>query len=146
MDVTTAKIEILLVEDNLGDVLLTREALEQAAVHHHLSVVHDGVEAMDFLRRTGRHTCAPRVNLILLDLNLPRMGGRDVVAEIRCDADLSKIPLVVVTSSQQDQDVLNGMDPQRCLYVVKPPVFPELVEIMRRIEAFWLSTSTAGMA
>lgn len=141
---TATKIEILLVEDNLGDVLLTREALDQAAVGHHLSVVPDGVEAMDFLHRVGRYVTSPRVNLILLDLNLPRMGGRDVIAEIRTDPVLSKIPLVVVTSSQQDQDAIDGLEPGRCLYIVKPPVFAELVEVMKRVEAFWLSTSAMG--
>jgi chemotaxis family two-component system response regulator Rcp1 len=132
-------IEILLVEDNPGDVLLTKEALGEAQVRHRLNVVQDGADAIDFLLRRGRFAGAPRPDLVLLDLNLPRKNGRDVIAEIKEESSLCSTPLVVLTSSPHDQAVLDGYDSRLCLYVVKPAKFDDFVEEIRRIEDFWRS-------
>jgi CheY-like chemotaxis protein len=136
-DVTETVIEILLVEDNPGDVVLTKEALKQVGVKHRLNVVHDGADAVDFLFRRGPHAQAPRPDLILLDLNLPRKNGRDVIDEIKAESSLRTMPLVVLTSSRHEQDVLDGCDPARCLYMVKPPTFDAFAETIRQIEQFW---------
>jgi two-component system, chemotaxis family, response regulator Rcp1 len=137
--VNDAAIEILLVEDNPGDVLLTKEALGEAQVKHRLSVVQDGAEAMDFLLQRSGFAQAPRPDLILLDLNLPRKNGRDVITEIKAESSLCGTPLVVLTSSPHDQAVLDGYDPTRCLYMVKPGGFDEFVDTIRQIERFALS-------
>jgi chemotaxis family two-component system response regulator Rcp1 len=143
-EMSDAVIEILLVEDNLGDVLLTREALGEAQVRHRISVVHDGVEATDFLFRRGRHAQAPRPDLILLDLNLPCKNGREVIAEIEAEPSLHATPLVVLTTSPHDQEVLDGYDPAKCVYMVKPSSFDELVETARQIEQFWKTVTSRG--
>jgi len=141
--VDNAVIEILLVEDNPGDVRLTAEALEEAKVSHHLNTVRDGIEAMDFLFHRGRYRGASLPDLILLDLNLPRKSGRDVMAEIKGDAALSNIPLIVLTSSAQDQDVLDGCNPIRCRYRIKPLSFNTLVDIFKEIKGFMLTAVAA---
>ena len=132
-------IEILLVEDNDGDVFLTQEALRSAKVTNRLSVVHDGVEAMEFLRQSGKYAQAPRPDLILLDLNMPRMDGREVLAAIKPDPDLRQIPVVVLTSSKAEQDVLRAYDLHANCYIVKPVDFASLIDVVKCVEEFWLT-------
>ena len=135
----TDPIEILLVEDNPGDVELTREALHETKVHMELSVVPDGVEAMAFLRRAGRYAEAPRPDLILLDLNLPRKDGRGVLAEVKADPALRHIPVVVLTSSEAEQDIARAYELHANCYVTKPVDLDQFVKIVQSIEQFWLS-------
>jgi two-component system, chemotaxis family, response regulator Rcp1 len=132
-------IEIMMVEDNPGDVLLTREALKDAKVANNLSVVVDGEQAMRFLRREGPHAKAPRPDLILLDLNLPRKDGREVLAEIRADPLLHLIPVVVLTSSKAEQDIVKMYELRANCYVVKPVDFQSLMQVVKSIESFWLT-------
>ena len=131
-------IEILLVEDNPGDVRLTIEALKEAKVINHLTVVKDGVEALAFLRRQGSYTTAPRPHLILLDLNLPRKDGREVLADIKADDNLKRIPVVVLTTSQDEQDVLKSYNLHANCYITKPVDLDQFVRVVRSIEDFWL--------
>ena len=137
MDATP--IEILMVEDNDGDVFLTMEALKEAKVANQVHVVHDGVEALEFLRRQGKYAAAPRPDLILLDLNLPRKDGREVLAEIKPDPALRTIPVVVLTSSSAEQDVTKSYDLSANCYIVKPVDFHGLMEVVKSIEDFWLT-------
>jgi two-component system, chemotaxis family, response regulator Rcp1 len=130
---------ILLVEDNDGDVFLIMEALHEAKIQHAVHVVHDGVEALEFLRRKGKYHDAARPDLILLDLNLPRKDGREVLAEIKPDPGLRSIPVIVLTSSQAEQDVNKAYDLHANCYIVKPSDFRGLTDIVRSIEHFWLS-------
>ncbi len=132
-------IEILLVEDSPSDTDLTVEALEAAKVCNRLSVVADGVEALDFLRRRGTFGDAPRPDLILLDLNLPRKSGREVLAEIKEDEGLKAIPVVVLTTSQADQDVLLAYSLHANCYITKPVDFRQFLEVVKSIESFWLT-------
>lgn len=132
-------IEILLVEDNPGDVVLTREALRESKVHTNLSVAHDGATALAFLRREGAHAEAPRPDLILLDLNLPRVSGREVLAAIKADEQLRRVPVVVLTSSQAEQDVLATYDLCANCYVSKPVDLEQFIKVVRSIEDFWLT-------
>ncbi len=132
-------INILWVEDNVGDILLIKEAFNEAGVIHRLSVVNDGEEAMDYLFRRKPYAKAQRPDLIILDLNLPKKSGREVIAEIKADSELARIPLVVLTSSSHDQDVLAGLDPQRSIYLVKPLSFAAIVDMAKQIQSFWLS-------
>ena len=132
-------IEILLVEDDPGDVRLTMEALKGAKVLNHLSVVEDGVEAMAFLRRQGKHAQALVPDLVLLDLNLPRKDGRAVLAEIKADPDLKRIPVVVLTTSQDEQDVLKAYDAHANCYVTKPVDFKQFLSVVEAIDSFWLA-------
>ncbi len=130
---------ILMVEDNEGDVLLTRLALKDNKILIQLDVVGDGVEAMEFLRRQGRFAGAPRPDLILLDLNLPRLEGREVLAEIKVDPDLRRIPIVVLTCASAESDLLRAYDLHANCYVVKPLGADEFGAIVRAIPTFWLS-------
>ncbi len=132
-------IKILWVEDNIGDILLIKEAFEQADFNHHLNVVNDGADAVDFLFHRGQYTHAHLPDLIILDLNLPKKSGREVIRDIKADSALFGIPLVVLTTSSYDQDVLEGFDPKRCLYLVKPLSFKALVDLAKQIHNFWLS-------
>jgi CheY-like chemotaxis protein len=132
-------IEILLVEDNLGDARLTQEALREAKVRNRLSHVRDGVEALAFLRREGAHAEAPRPDLILLDLNLPRKDGREVLAEIKQDERLRRIPVVVLTVSQADEDILRVYDLNANCYITKPVDLEQFIKVVRSIEEFWLA-------
>jgi CheY-like chemotaxis protein len=132
-------IEILLVEDNPGDVELTREALHDSKVHMRLSVVPDGVEALAFLRREGTYADAPRPDLVLLDLNLPRKDGRGVLAEVKQDPALKHIPIVILTSSQAEQDILRAYELQANCYVTKPVDLDQFITIVRSIEQFWFT-------
>lgn len=133
------KIEILLVEDNPGDVRLTIEALKDGKVRNTLHVVSDGEEAIEFLRRKGKHTSARRPDLILLDLNLPRKDGRQVLAEIKADERLRTIPVVVLTTSQAEEDVLKAYKLNANFYISKPVGFDQFIEVVRLIEDFWLT-------
>jgi len=132
-------IEILLVEDSPSDTDLTVEALAAAKVTNRLSIVEDGVQAMEFLHREGQYAHAPRPDLILLDLNLPRKDGREVLAEIRSDAKLTSIPVVVLTTSQAEQDVLRAYTLHANCYITKPVDFRQFLEVIEAIEGFWLS-------
>jgi chemotaxis family two-component system response regulator Rcp1 len=135
-------VEILLVEDNPGDVRLTIEGLKEAKVHNNLHVVSDGVQAMEFLRRAGQHASAVRPDLILLDLNLPRMDGREVLSAIKSDAALKTIPVVVLTTSQAEQDVLRSYELQANCYITKPVDLDQFITVVRSIEDFWLAIVT----
>jgi CheY-like chemotaxis protein len=132
-------IEILLVEDNPGDVRLTLEALKEAKVHNRLSNVGDGVQAMAYLRQEGRFAQAPRPDLVLLDLNLPKMDGREVLFEIKRDPKLRRIPVVVLTTSKSEQDILQSYDLHANCYIIKPVVLDQFLTVMQAIEDFWLS-------
>ena len=132
---------ILLVEDNLGDARLVREALHEAGAASALQHVPDGDEALAFLRRQGAHAAAPRPDLILLDLNLPRKSGREVLAEIKADAALRRIPVVVLTSSQSDDDVLSVYNLHANCYVPKPADLERFLIVIRSIEHFWFTTA-----
>lgn len=134
--------EILLVEDNPGDVRLTQEALKDGRVAVKLTVASDGVEAMDILRRRGTHSSQPRPDLILLDLNLPRKNGREVLEEVKADTDLRRIPVIVMTTSQADQDVSKAYSLNANCYVTKPVNFDDFLKVVRSIEDFWLTVAT----
>ena len=135
----SAPVEILLVEDNPGDVRLTKEALKEGKMLNDLSVAADGVEAMEFLRRQGKHANAPRPDLILLDLNLPRKDGREVLAEIKGDKDLRRIPVVVLTTSKDELDILRTYDLHVNCYITKPVELDQFIDVVRKIEGFWLT-------
>jgi CheY-like chemotaxis protein len=132
-------IEILLVEDNPGDVRLTREVLKEGRIHNTLNVVGDGVEALDFLHRLGSYANAKPQDLILLDLNLPKMNGREVLAAIKADPDLRHIPVVVLTTSSAEADVLSAYDLHANCYITKPVNLDQFVKVVQSIEDFWLS-------
>ena len=131
-------IEILLVEDNPGDVRLTKEALKEAKVINNLTVLKDGVEALAFLRQEGPYAAAKRPHLILLDLNLPRKDGREVLAQIKADDALRRIPVVVLTTSEDEQDVLKSYNLHANCYVTKPVDLERFIKVVRSIEDFWL--------
>jgi CheY-like chemotaxis protein len=133
------EIEILLVEDNQGDARLTMEALREAKVHNHISHVRDGVEALAFLRRQDAYAQAPRPDLILLDLNLPRKDGREVLAEIKNDDNLKRIPVVVLTTSEAEEDILKAYNLSANCYVSKPVDLDQFMKVVRCIEDFWLA-------
>jgi two-component system, chemotaxis family, response regulator Rcp1 len=135
-------IEILLVEDNPGDVRLAIEALRESKVRNNLHVARDGVEALEFLRREERHVDAPRPDLVLLDLNLPRKDGREVLAEIKADADLHTIPVVILTTSRAEQDVLRSYELQANCYITKPVDLDQFITVVKSIEDFWLTIVT----
>jgi CheY-like chemotaxis protein len=131
-------IEILLVEDSPSDTELTIEALKEAKVRNNLSIVEDGVLAMEFMRRQGRFTQATRPDLILLDLNLPRKDGREVLAELKADESFKTIPVVVLTTSSAEQDVLRAYQLHVNCYITKPIDFQQFLNVVRSIESFWL--------
>jgi two-component system response regulator len=132
-------IEILLVEDSPSDVDLTRESLEDTMVHNNLSVVGDGVEALAFLRREGEFVNAPHPDLILLDLNLPKKGGREVLSEIKSDPILRRIPVVVLTTSEAEQDIIESYNLHANCYVRKPVDLDAFIHVVRSIDNFWLA-------
>jgi CheY-like chemotaxis protein len=136
---TVRPIEVLLVEDDEGDVLMTREALHEGKVLNRLTVVGDGVEAVAYLRRKEPYADAPRPDLILLDLNLPKKDGRQVLADIKADAELRRIPVVVLTTSAADEDVVGSYDLHANAYVTKPVDFDRFVEVIRQIDDFFIS-------
>ena len=133
-------VEILLVEDNPGDVRLTQEALRSEMVRNHLNVVSDGAEALAFLRREAKYADAPRPNVVLLDLNLPRKNGYDVLAEMKTDESLKHIPVVVLTTSQSDEDILKAYRLHANCYIAKPVRLDQFFEAVRSLQDFWLTT------
>lgn len=136
---TARPIEILLVEDNLGDVLLTREAFKEAKVLNNLSVVNDGVEALAYLRQQGSFSDSVRPDLILLDLNLPKKDGREVLTELKADERLREIPVVVLTTSQAENDIAQVYRAQANCYITKPVDLDQFVRAVHSIESFWLT-------
>ncbi len=132
-------IDILLVEDNPGDVRLAQEALKESKIRNRLFVVEDGVEAMAFLFNQGKYANVPRPDLILLDLNLPRKSGRDVLKEIKMDETLKRIPVVILTVSKAEEDILKCYNDYANCYVTKPLDFGQFMEITKSIEDFWLT-------
>ena len=132
-------VEILLVEDNPGDVRLTQEALKESKITNSLTVAKDGVEALEVLRREGVHADAPKPDVIFLDLNLPRMDGREVLSIIKEDPELRRIPVVVLTTSEAEQDVLRAYDLHANCYICKPVDLDQFIRVVRSIESFWLS-------
>jgi len=132
-------IEVLLVEDDPGDVLMTQEAFEEHKVRNNLTVVNDGTEAIAYLRREGQYADVGRPDLVLLDLNLPRRDGREVLAEIKSDPDLRQIPVVVLTTSQADEDILRSYQLHANAYVTKPVDFDRFIAVVRQIDEFFVS-------
>ncbi|MCC8249211.1 response regulator [Saccharothrix luteola] len=132
-------IDVLLVEDDPGDALMTQEAFEHHKIRNQLHVVRDGVEALEFLRRQGPYEDAPRPGLILLDLNLPKMDGREVLAEIKADATLRPIPVVVLTTSEAEEDILRSYNLHANAYVTKPVDFDRFIEVVRQIDDFFVT-------
>lgn len=131
-------VEILLAEDNPGDVKLTRKAFEQGSLANDLHVVTDGVETMRFLRSEGEHEDTPRPDLVLLDLNMPRKDGREVLEEVKESDDLKRIPIVVLTSSEAEEDVLKSYELHANAYLTKPVDFDGFIDVVGRLEEFWL--------
>ncbi|WP_225225600.1 response regulator [Komarekiella delphini-convector] len=132
-------IEVLLVEDNPGDAQLTRIALEDSKISIHLNVVEDGVEAMAFLRKQEKYATAAHPDIVLLDLNLPKKDGREVLAEIKTDINLKRIPVVVLTTSQAEEDILKAYNLAANCYITKPVDFDQFVKIVQSIENFWFA-------
>lgn len=132
-------IEILLVEDNEGDARLAQEALHDSKVMNNIHHVHDGIEAMDFLNRKGRYKAVPQPDLILLDLNLPRKDGREILAEIKNDDNFKRIPVVVLTISNDEQDILKTYNLHVNCFITKPIDFEQFLQVIYSIEGFWLT-------
>lgn len=130
---------ILLIEDNEADVRLTREGIKEAKILNHLYVVNDGVDAMKFLKKTDSYSDAPTPDLILLDLNLPKKDGREVLEEIKQDPDLKQIPVVILTTSEAEQDILKSYKLHANCYVTKPIGINQFVDVIKAIEGFWLT-------
>ena len=139
---TTDIIEVLLVEDDPGDVLLIEEAFEFNKVRNHLNVVSDGVEALEFLRKKGKYASTPRPDIILLDLNLPKKDGREVLQEIKNDDALKRIPVVILTTSKAEEDVLKTYNLHANCYVTKPVDLEKFIVVVKSIDAFWLTVVT----
>lgn len=135
-------VEILLVEDNPGDVRLTREALYEGKLPNHLNVVNDGVAALTYLRREAPYADAPRPDIILLDLHLPRKDGHEVLAEIKADADLCQIPVVVLTTSADNHDIADSYALHANCYITKPLDYEQFITVMQAIGDFWLTVVT----
>jgi CheY-like chemotaxis protein len=132
-------VEILLVEDNPGDAVLTREAFKDCRLQNAMHHVHDGVEALAFLHREGPYAGRPRPDLILLDLNLPRMDGREVLAAIKRDEDLKRIPVIILTTSDDERDVLKAYNLHANCFITKPIALDRFLAVVRSIEEFWLT-------
>ncbi|MCX7008392.1 MAG: response regulator [Kiritimatiellaeota bacterium] len=132
-------IEILLVEDNPGDVRLTQEAARETKVHNNMHIVSNGLDAMAFLHHEGRYASVPRPDLILLDLNMPGMDGREVLRLVKSDESLRRIPVVIITSSQAEEDILRAYDLQASCYVTKPVDLDQFIKVVKNIENFWLT-------
>jgi two-component system, chemotaxis family, response regulator Rcp1 len=139
MQAESRSIEVLLVEDNPGDVRLTREALREGKVFNHLSVARDGEEALAFLRREGPYADAPRPDVILLDLNLPRKDGREVLEAIKADATLRTIPVVILTSSEAERDIARAYELNANCYITKPVDLDQFITVVKSIEDFWFT-------
>lgn len=132
-------IKILLIEDSEGDVRLVQEALKEGRLHNRLFVVRDGVEGMDFLLKRGKYQDTVRPDLILLDLNMPKKDGREVLGEIKLHEDLKRIPVVILTTSSSEADILKTYNLHANCYIVKPLNLDEFIRVVRSIESFWLS-------
>ena len=139
------KVEILLVEDNPGDVVLFMEALEETRVQTNLNTVEDGEEAIFFLRRLGRFKYAPRPHLIILDLNLPKLNGREVLQEIRSDAEFNAIPVIILTTSKSDKDMLESYRLHASCYIVKPVDLKNFMAVLKETAHFWLNVARLPM-
>ena len=135
-------VEILLVEDNPGDVRLTKEALKEGKVYNNLHWARDGVEALEFLKREGKHAKAPRPDIILLDLNLPKKDGREVLAVIKGEPELKHIPVVVLTTSKAEEDVLRSYELHANCYVTKPVDLEKFIQVVQSIDRVWLTVVT----
>lgn len=135
-------IEILMVEDNPGDVRLTQEILKEGKMCNNLSVVNDGVEALKFLRKQGEYSETPRPDVILLDLNLPKKNGQEVLEEIKKDSRLKRIPVVILTTSKAEQDIFRTYDYHANCYITKPVDLDQFINVIKTIENFWLSIVT----
>src|SRR6185295_15712294 len=132
-------IEILLIEDNAGDARLAKEALRDAKVRNNLTWIADGIDALAYLRREGKHDKAPRPDLILLDLNLTRKAGREVLSEIKSDERIKRIPVVILTTSQAEEDVLRAYHLNANCYIPKPVDLDQFIRVVKTIEDFWLT-------
>ncbi len=139
MSIKIEPINILLIEDSEGDVRLVQEALKEGKLHNRLFVVRDGVEGMDFLLKRGKYQTAIRPDLILLDLNMPKKDGREVLAEIKQHEDLKRIPVVILTTSNSEADILKTYNLHANCYIVKPLNLDDFIRVVRSIESFWLS-------
>ena len=139
MDAPSKPVEILLIEDNPGDARLAREALRDAKVRNNLSWVTDGVEGLAYLRQEGKYSQSVRPDLILLDLNLPRKDGREVLSEIKVDEKLRRIPVVILTTSQAEEDVLRAYHLNANCYITKPVDLEQFMKVVKTIEDFWLT-------
>jgi two-component system, chemotaxis family, response regulator Rcp1 len=142
IDKAAPPVEILLVEDNPGDVRLTKEALKEGKVYNNLHWAKDGVEALELLRQQGKHAGAPRPDIILLDLNLPKKDGREVLAVIKTDSELKHIPVVVLTTSKAEEDVLKSYALHANCYVTKPVDLEKFIQVVQSIDRFWLTVVT----
>ncbi len=131
-------VEILLVEDNEGDIGLVEEVFEEGRINYNLNITEDGEEAMEFLRKEGEFANSPRPDLILLDLNLPKKDGREVLEEIKEDENLRRIPVVVLTTSKAEKDILKSYDMHANSYITKPVDFDQFIKVIKSIEDFWL--------
>jgi chemotaxis family two-component system response regulator Rcp1 len=132
-------INVLLVEDNPADIRLTREAFKDGKIQNSLSIVMDGEEALLFLRKKNKYASAPDIDIVLLDLNLPKKDGREVLAEIKQDAELKLIPVIILTTSSAEQDILNTYSNHANCYIMKPVDFNQFMNVVRTIEQFWLT-------
>ena len=139
MNINGRQIEILLVEDSPGDIRLTQEALADAKIHNRMSVVNDGIQALEFLRNEGDYADAPRPDLILMDLNMPRMDGRECLEQVKADEKLKSIPIVILTTSEADRDIARSYELQANCYVSKPVDLDQFIEVVAAIEQFWFS-------
>jgi len=139
MNPQTKAVEILLVEDNPGDVRLTREALKEGKVWNNLNVAADGVLALEFLQREGLFADSPMPDLIFLDLNLPRMDGRELLAKIKADPRLRRIPVVILTTSKAEEDILKTYDLHANCYITKPVDFDQFIKVIKSVEEFWFT-------
>ena len=135
-------VEVLLVEDSPGDVRLTREALREGKLGNNLHVVRNGVEALEFLNRAGQHAGEPRPDLILLDLNLPKKDGREVLAAVKADPDLRRIPVVILTSSGAEEDIARTYELHANCYIRKPVDLEQFISVVKNVESFWLTVVT----
>ena len=139
-DIYNAKpIEILMVEDNPGDIRLTKEALKEGKIINNLHIARDGVEAMEFLYKEGKYKNAIRPDLVLLDLNLPGKSGHEVLAEIKNNPDLKRIPVIILSISKLEEDILKSYNNYANCYIIKPVDFNQFVEVVKSIENFWIS-------
>ena len=141
-DAAAPPVEILLVEDNPGDVRLTKEALREGKVYNNLHWAKDGVEALEFLRREGKYAEAPRPDIILLDLNLPKKDGREVLASIKNDDRFKQIPVVILTTSEAEEDVLRSYELHANCYITKPVDLEKFIVVVQSIDRFWLTVVT----